>query len=70
MGGSRTNFSLETNLCLLFEWQAVNFNTGHVVYDVFDDDSMRSQLDTRVTQLMPMEMLVSNSSSAKTLHLV
>ena len=35
--------------------------TGSVVYDSFDDTFMRNQLDTRLRQLEPVELLLSDS---------
>jgi hypothetical protein len=51
-------------------FQAVNFNTGTIIHDQFVDDEMRSQLETRMTQLQPLEVIVQQSLSSRTAQVV
>ncbi|KAJ2502934.1 Mismatch repair protein msh3 [Coemansia sp. RSA 1972] len=47
---------------------AVQVATGSVVYDVFEDGFLRSELDTRLAHLQPKEILVPRGLSTETLR--
>eukprot|EP00300_Choanocystis_sp_HF-7_P014712 c18789_g1_i2.p1 GENE.c18789_g1_i2~~c18789_g1_i2.p1 ORF type:complete len:774 (+),score=183.23 c18789_g1_i2:23-2323(+) len=49
---------------------AVNFNTGHVVHDTFTDNNMRHELETRLAQLEPLEILTNSAASNRTVNLL
>lgn len=40
--------------------------TGDIVYDVFDDGYMRSELETRILHIEPCELLLPQSLSTAT----
>eukprot|EP00002_Diphylleia_rotans_P040997 TRINITY_DN9865_c0_g1_i1.p1 TRINITY_DN9865_c0_g1~~TRINITY_DN9865_c0_g1_i1.p1 ORF type:complete len:683 (-),score=117.11 TRINITY_DN9865_c0_g1_i1:438-2486(-) len=60
--------SLADNLIYLV---AVDISTGNIVFDEFTDDSLRSQLESRIIQIQPSEFLLPSSGlSSSTERLV
>ena len=55
------------HLCLL---QAVDPGTGDMVYDCFTDGESRAELETRLTHLQPVELLLSTSPTPATRSLL
>ena len=55
------------HLCLL---QAVDPGTGDMVYDSFTDGESRAELETRLTHLQPVELLLSTSPTPATRSLL
>ena len=53
--------------CLL---QAVDPGTGDMVYDCFTDGESRGELETRLTHLQPVEILLSSSPAPATRDLL
>ncbi|KAL5004713.1 hypothetical protein ScPMuIL_018169 [Solemya velum] len=49
---------------------AVQPATGDLVYDCFDDNATRSELETRISHIQPVELLISNGIDTKTEKLV
>lgn len=49
---------------------AVDTGSGDIVYDCFRDDTLRSQLETRVSHLMPKEMLMPDNLTPHTSKLL
>eukprot|EP01137_Pigoraptor_chileana_P029740 Opistho-2@15305 len=54
----------------IMRYQAVRPATGDIVYDEFDDEVSRSELETRLVHLQPSEMLLPASLSPRTERLV
>ncbi|XP_061172820.1 DNA mismatch repair protein Msh3-like [Saccostrea echinata] len=49
---------------------AVQPSTGDVIYDSFEDSDLRSQLETRILHIQPVELLTSKTLSDATLKLL
>ncbi|XP_052101341.1 DNA mismatch repair protein Msh3-like isoform X2 [Mytilus californianus] len=45
---------------------AVQPSTGDIIYDFFNDDDTRSELETRITHIQPAEILIPCNLSSKT----
>ena len=41
-----------------FVWQGICVATGEFIYDIFEDDWMREKLESRLSQLNPVELLI------------
>ena len=50
--------------------QAVQPSTGDIIHDCFEDNSSRSELETRLAHIQPVEILLSQNVSEATMRLV
>lgn len=60
--------SLRAHVCLYF--QGVQPSTGEVVFDSFQDCASRSELETRLAALQPVELLLPSRLSEQTERLL
>ena len=54
----------------LTDFQAVQPSTGDIIHDSFEDNSSRSELETRLAHIQPVEILISHNVSEATEKLV
>ncbi|KAJ8303888.1 hypothetical protein KUTeg_017471 [Tegillarca granosa] len=50
--------------------EAIQPATGDVIYDCFEDNEMRSELETRISHIQPVEMIIPHSLTEKTERLI
>jgi DNA mismatch repair protein MSH3 len=49
---------------------AVKTSTGDIIYDSFDDTAMRTELETRLKHISPIELILSENTSAHTKKMI
>lgn len=47
----------------MFVWQAIQPTTGEVIFDSFRDGASRSELESRVLRLQPVEIILPSRLS-------